>query len=304
MFRCIVRNYSTPRVVHSIKEYRELRETWYRQGKVVGFVPTMGALHEGHTSLAGLARQESDVVVASIFVNPAQFAPTEDLAKYPRTLDQDVELLKQVNTDVVFVPSVQEMYPAGINLNVKEQVGTFVSVQGKSHQMEGSIRPHFFRGVATVVTKLFNIIQPTKAFFGQKDVQQCSVIRSMVRDLHFPIEIVVGETIREADGLAKSSRNRYLSPEERALAPILYQGMKAAIALFEKGETDRATLLEACKQVILTKPVNLEYLSLAEPMSLTEVQKVESGAILSGAVKIGTTRIIDNVLLGMKKQQL
>jgi pantoate--beta-alanine ligase len=264
----------------------------------------MGALHNGHISLAKIAKSQCDIVVASIFVNPAQFGPTEDLDKYPRTLDQDVELLTQAKTDVVFAPSVNEMYPAGITLQVKDQIGTFVTVQGKSHQMEGSIRPHFFRGVATVVTKLFNISQPTKAFFGQKDVQQCSVIRTMVRDLHFSLQVIVCDTVRESDGLAMSSRNRYLNPQERALAPILYHGMKASIQLFEKGECNREVLLRACQEVIETKPVKLEYLSLAEPFGLSEVSVVENGAILSGAIKIGNTRIIDNVLLGIKSVSL
>ncbi|KAJ3273263.1 pantothenate synthase [Terramyces sp. JEL0728] len=295
---------SRPKVVHTIKEYQQLRNEWYRQGKTVGFVPTMGALHTGHTSLAELAKSNCDVAVASIFVNPAQFAPHEDLNKYPKTLESDLDLLAKVNTNVVFVPSVAEMYPAGIPLQVDQQAGTFVQVLGKSHQMEGSIRPHFFRGVATVVTKLFNIIQPTHAFFGQKDVQQCSVVRTMVRDLHFNLKIVVAETKRELDGLAMSSRNRYLSPQERELAPILYKGMQAAIAAFGAGVRDRKELIRKAEQVILQeKNIKLEYLSIAEPLSLTEVETVgKEGAILSGAIKVGNTRIIDNVLLGMEKE--
>ncbi|KAI8899339.1 Pantoate-beta-alanine ligase [Globomyces pollinis-pini] len=303
------RTYSSqsPVVVHTIAEYKQLRNDWYRKGLSVGFVPTMGALHEGHASLAELAKLNCDVVVASIFVNPAQFAPTEDLDKYPRTLDTDVALLGSKKTNVVFVPSVSEMYPAGIPLHVDKQVGSFVTVLGKSHQMEGSIRPHFFRGVATVVTKLFNIIEPTHAFFGQKDVQQCSVIRTMVRDLHFPIQIVVGDTIRESDGLAKSSRNRYLSPKERAIAPALYAGMKASVQAYQAGVRDRKLLIQAAELIIAEKSGGLkpEYLSIAEPFSLNEVDVVDDkGAILSGALRIGTTRIIDNVLLGMDGKQL
>ena len=187
---------STLRVVKKISDYRDLRMDWYRQGLSVGFVPTMGALHNGHASLASHARKQCDIVVASIFVNPAQFAPHEDLSKYPRTFENDLIILGKVGVDIVFAPEVSEMYPKGIPLQVDQQVGTFVTVQGKSHQMEGSIRPHFFRGVATVVSKLFNITQPTKAFFGQKDVQQCSVVRSLVRDMHYPIQVVVGPTIR------------------------------------------------------------------------------------------------------------
>lgn len=236
-------------------------------------------------------------------MNPAQFAPHEDLAKYPKTLDGDVKLLAERDTDIIFAPSVAEMYPQGIPLEVSKQSGTFVSVHGKSHQMEGSIRPHFFRGVATVLTKLFNIIQPTKAYFGQKDVQQCSVVRTMVRDLFFPIDVVVGETIREPDGLAMSSRNRYLSPQDRELAPILYKGMQASVKAFESGITDRKDLIRACEDIIKAKNVKLEYISIAEPFSLTEVDTVES-AILSGAIKVGNTRIIDNVLLGMPPSKL
>jgi pantoate--beta-alanine ligase len=254
--------------------------------------------------LAELARKECDIVVCSIFVNPAQFAPTEDLSKYPRTFENDVQMLQKSNVDVVLAPNVNEMYPAGIPLVVSQQTGTFVTVQGKSHQMEGSIRPHFFRGVATVVTKLFNIVQPTKAYFGQKDVQQCSVVKTMCRDLHFPIDIIVGDIIREADGLAKSSRNRYLNDSERKIAPALYSGMKETVKLFNSGVRDRNSLLRACKDKIHSLGGDLEYLSLADPIDLREVEMVASGAILSGAIKVGTTRIIDNVLLGIDKNSL
>ncbi|KAJ3279612.1 hypothetical protein HK104_001303 [Borealophlyctis nickersoniae] len=265
----------------------------------------MGALHEGHLSLARLARKQCDQVVASIFVNPAQFAPTEDLSKYPRTLERDIEMLTEAGVDVVFLPSVPEMYPNGIPLDVKVQQGTFVEVKGKSHQMEGSIRPHFFRGVATVVTKLFNIIQPTHAFFGQKDAQQCAVVRSMVRDLWIPTTIVVGATVRERDGLAMSSRNRYLSDEERAVAPVLYKGLSAGLDAYEKGVKERGDLMEVVEKVVSAEPrVRLEYLSLANPFSLVEESSVGTeGAILSGAIRVGNTRIIDNVLLGVSTQK-
>ncbi|KAI8912305.1 hypothetical protein DFJ77DRAFT_501867 [Powellomyces hirtus] len=293
---------SSPRIITTIAEYRAVRQHWQREGKSVGFVPTMGALHAGHVSLAKLARQQCDKVVASIFVNPAQFAPTEDLAKYPRTQERDVEMLAEQGVDVIFIPAVKEMYPAGIVLDVSDQRGTFVEVKGKSHQMEGSIRPHFFRGVATVVTKLFNIMQPTKAYFGQKDAQQCAVIRSMVRDLFVPTEIVVGETMREKDGLAMSSRNRYLSPEERAIAPVLYKALSAGAAAFhEKGITRKDELVAIAKGIIETQEgVHLEYLSLADPFSLEELDSIGlNGAIFSGAVRVGKTRIIDNCLLGV-----
>ena len=288
------------RVVRSIAEYRSLRSEWYRNGYTVGMVPTMGALHAGHASLASQARQECDKVVATVFVNPAQFAPHEDLSKYPRTEEADIALLASKGVDVVLFPTVDEMYPAGITLKVADQVGTFVTVQGKSHQMEGSIRPHFFRGVATVVTKLFNIVQPTFAYFGQKDVQQCSVVKSMTRDLLVPTAIRVCATIREEDGLAMSSRNRFLSPSERAIAPILYKGMQAAVTAYDSGTVSRKELVQAIERIVATKECKLEYISIADPFYLGELDVVgKEGAILSGAIKVGHTRIIDNVLLGM-----
>ncbi|KAJ3050543.1 pantothenate synthase [Rhizophlyctis rosea] len=263
----------------------------------------MGALHEGHLSLA---RSQNDKVVASIFVNPAQFAPHEDLSKYPRTVERDIEMLGKEGVDAVFLPSVEEMYPAGIVLDVKDQQGTFVEVKGKSHQMEGQIRPHFFRGVATIVTKLFNITLPTRAYFGQKDAQQCAVIRSMVRDLWMPLSIIVAPTIRESDGLAMSSRNVYLSPSEREAAPILYKALSEGVNLFQSGERRRSELISAVEEVVKGEErVQLEYLSLADPFLLGEVDVVQDGvgAIFSGAVKVGKTRIIDNVLLGIGREQ-
>ncbi|KAJ3106419.1 hypothetical protein HDU97_006404 [Phlyctochytrium planicorne] len=258
------------------------------------------------TNDARHARQGSDVVVASIFVNPAQFAPTEDLGKYPRTMEQDISLLQKVGTDVIFAPEVKEMYPSGIVLDVSQQSGTFVEVKGKSHQMEGMIRPHFFRGVATVVTKLFNIIQPTKAFFGQKDGQQCAVVRSMVRDLFIPTEVVICETIREPDGLAMSSRNRYLSEKDRNAAPILYKGLEAAQKQYLAGERRTSVLVDTAKAIIATEPhVKLEYVSIANPFSLAEEEVIgDDGGMMCGAVKVGATRIIDNVLLGVEVQKL
>ncbi|KAJ3117611.1 hypothetical protein HDU96_006209 [Phlyctochytrium bullatum] len=236
------------------------------------------------------AKRGCDVVVSSIFVNPAQFAPTEDLDKYPRTLESDMALLSKENVDVVFVPTVREMYPAGIVLNVQQQQGTFVEVKGMSHQL----------GVATVVTKLFNVVQPDKAYFGQKDGQQCAVIRSMVRDLLMPIDIRVCQTIRESDGLAMSSRNRYLSEQDRKAAPVLYRALDAARKRFEAGERRSKTLVDIAKEVIASEPhVTLEYVSVNHSLSLEESEFVgEDGAMISGAVKVGKTRIIDNILVG------
>ncbi|KAI8616465.1 hypothetical protein BC830DRAFT_1117974 [Chytriomyces sp. MP71] len=291
-----------PRIINSITEYRALRNEWLMQGKSIGFVPTMGALHKGHLSLAKTAKAECDIVVASIFVNPAQFAPTEDLDRYPRTFDSDVDLLSTVGCDAVFSPAVQEMYPAGITLDVKRQSGAFVEVLGKSHMLEGSVRPHFFRGVATIVTKLFNVIQPHKAFFGQKDGQQCAVIRTMARDLLIPTEIIVCRTVREADGLAMSSRNRYLNPAERDLAPVLYKALHEAEKLYLQGERDANTLRTTAMTVLEASGAPIEYLSVANSLTLEEEQGLvgADGAMISGAVKIGKTRIIDNVLLGVE----
>ncbi|KAI8853208.1 hypothetical protein BC829DRAFT_383090 [Chytridium lagenaria] len=213
-------------------------------------------------------------------------------------MEQDVKLLSQEGVDV--------MYPAGIVLDVSQQQGTFVEVKGMSHQMEGSIRPHFFRGVATVVTKLFNIVQPTRAYFGQKDGQQCAVVRSMVRDLLVPTEVVICETIRERDGLAMSSRNRYLSEKDRAAAPILYKALETARLMFLAGEKNVNVLIDAAKAVIATEShVKLEYVSIANPFNLTEEHVVgPDGGLMCGAVKVGATRIIDNVLLGVHVEQL
>ncbi|KAI8807331.1 hypothetical protein BJ742DRAFT_813343 [Cladochytrium replicatum] len=324
-------------VVETIAAYRALRNKWYREGKSVGFVPTMGALHEGHVSLVKLAKSQCDVTVSTIFVNPAQFAPHEDLSKYPRTLEGDLMQLAEVGCNIVVVPSVEEMYPAGITLNVAEQTGSFVDVLGLSHQMEGSIRPHFFRGVATIVTKLFNLIDPTTAYFGQKDAQQCVVIRALARDLLFPVNVRVGATVREVDGLAMSSRNRYLGPVQRSrIAPSLYKALLAGKAVFDKEVASgrpvaRESILAAAKSVVddvkkevealrrspdvskddqlegglddLTK-VELEYLSIASPHKLVELERLgteeNKTAIFSGALRIGKTRIIDNILLGME----
>ncbi|KAJ1558856.1 hypothetical protein HK096_001311 [Nowakowskiella sp. JEL0078] len=293
-------NNSSLTVVESAKDYRDLRLRWYKDAKTVGFIPTMGALHEGHLDLVSQARQRCDIVVSSIFVNPAQFSPTEDLSRYPRTLDNDLALLHSRNCDVVFYPSVDEMYPAGINLDVSKQFGS-----------EGSIRPHFFRGVATVVSKLFNVIQPTHAYFGQKDAQQCVVVRRMIQDLLFPIELVVGDTVRETDGLAMSSRNRYLNPDERRVAPLLYQALSAGLKVYElemaRGikRIKRETVLNAAYNVLDEGLANsgvtteLQYLSLADNKSLSEVNYVEpkEQILFSGALKIGKTRIIDNILI-------
>ncbi|RKP36017.1 pantothenate synthase [Dimargaris cristalligena] len=288
-------------VFHRIAELRAWRREQVLQGRTIGFVPTMGALHEGHLNLVRAARSSCDRVVVSIFVNPAQFAPHEDLHAYPRTLDRDVALLTSASAHVVFAPTVAEMYPSGITLDVQAQRGTFLEVLGKSHQMEGDPRPHFFRGVATVVLKLLNAVQPDRAYFGQKDAQQCVVVKTMVRDLLLPVEIVTVPTTRAANQLALSSRNKYLSPDQIPAALTLQRSLAAAQALYEQqGERNREALLGAAQRVFDDQPdAQLEYLSLAHPETLDELEQIgEDGAIISGAFRVGSARLIDNILLG------
>ncbi|ORX52222.1 Pantoate-beta-alanine ligase [Piromyces finnis] len=287
-------------VFHDVEEYRKTWLNWRKAGEVIGFIPTMGCLHDGHISLVKAAQKQCSKIVVSIFVNPSQFSPDEDYDAYPRTVDNDVELLKKNNVDAVFVPSVNTMYPSGITMDVDKQEGAFVEALGVSHQMEGKFRPHFFRGVCTVVCKLFNIVRPDKTFFGQKDIQQTVVLRRMVRDLFLPLEFIVVPIYRQEDGLAMSSRNRYLSEEQRKISCVFSQALLKAKALFEQGTRDRATLIKVATETIeAEKSVRLEYLSLAHPTTLEELDTIgEDGAILSGAMYVGTTRLIDNVTLG------
>jgi pantoate--beta-alanine ligase len=251
-----------------------------------------------------IAKKHCDRVVVSIFVNPAQFAPHEDFNKYPRTLDNDVALLAAQGCDAVFAPSASEMYPSGITQDRSKQVGTFIEVLGLSHQLEGSIRPDHFRGVATVVMKLFNAVQPDIAVFGQKDAQQCVVLRRMMRDLLMNMDMIVGATLREKDGLAMSSRNRYLSPNEREIAPILYEALMAGKkCVDEGGETRRSKILAVAQDVIAREPsVELQYLSLASPTDLSELDTISPGhgAIFSVAIRLGNTRLIDNLLINCR----
>ncbi|KAI9506962.1 pantoate-beta-alanine ligase [Coemansia spiralis] len=293
-------------VLHTVQQVRQWHSEQKSQGRRIGFVATMGALHDGHLSLVSAAAQRSDSVVVSIFVNPAQFAPHEDLDKYPRTLDQDIEKLKTTSVSpeplriAVFAPSVAEMYPRGISTHRDKQRGTFVEVLGLSEMLEGGTRPHFFRGVATVVSKLFHIVMPDITVFGQKDVQQCCVVRAMVTDLHFPLTLVVAPTVRDKDdGLALSSRNVYLTSEQRARAPAFYRGMCYARDLYNSGITDREALIAAVRQEAQKGGLDIEYISLTSPDDLSEIQEVkDGGAVLSGAWRMGSTRLIDNILLG------
>lgn len=268
----------------------ELRSARLLLDGKLGFVPTMGYLHEGHLSLARRARSECDYVAASIFVNPAQFGPNDDLSKYPRDLERDLRLLEEAGVDLVWTPTPEIMYPPGFQ--------TWVEVQEMTRPLEGAMRPGHFRGVTTVVAKLFNAVQPHKAYFGQKDAQQVAVIRQMVRDLNFPIEIIVCPTVREPDGLAMSSRNVYLDPEQRKAATVLYRALSAAKSAYEKGERDAEKLRSRMKEVIGREPLaHMQYVSCADYDTLWELEKVTGKTLLSMAVFIGKTRLIDNFVL-------
>ncbi|HEU5452954.1 MAG TPA: pantoate--beta-alanine ligase [Terriglobales bacterium] len=261
-----------------------------RQGKRLAFVPTMGALHEGHLSLVRMARGQAQVVAVSIFVNPLQFGPNEDLAKYPRTFERDRQLLEAEGVELLFAPTVEEMYP-------KDSV-TYVTVEGLSERLCGRSRPGHFRGVTTVVAKLFDIVQPDLAIFGQKDAAQVAILRRMVRDLDFPVQIVVGPTVREADGLALSSRNAYLNPAQRKQALVLHRALMRVQTMSDTGVHEAAKLAEAGRQIIAEEPaVRLDYFEVVDPDSLEPVQDTARGALVAVAAFVGTTRLIDNVVL-------
>jgi pantoate--beta-alanine ligase len=257
----------------------------------VGFVPTMGYLHAGHISLAERARTECASVVASIFVNPTQFGPSEDLAKYPRDLPRDLDLLEAAGVDLVWTPALEVVYPPGFQ--------TWVTVEALTMPLEGAQRPGHFRGVTTVVAKLFNAVGPQKAYFGQKDAQQAAVIRRMTKDMDFPIEIIVCPTVREEDGLAMSSRNTYLNPEERKAATVLFRALSAAKTAFEKGEHDAEALRRIMTEIVNAEPLaRLQYVSCADYDTLEELSQVTGKSLLSMAVFVGKTRLIDNFVIG------
>jgi pantoate--beta-alanine ligase len=275
------------RVVESIAELRESRRQFTGS---VGFVPTMGYLHEGHLALVRQARNENSAVVASIFVNRTQFGPSEDLASYPRDLERDLKLLDEENTDVVFVPWDEEMYPPAFS--------SWVDVEKVTERLEEASRPGHFRGVATVVAKLFNIVQPARAYFGQKDAQQAIVIKRMVADLNMDLEIVVVPTVRENDGLAMSSRNTYLNPEERQAATILFKALTLAKELWQGGERDADKIRHQMASLIRKEPLaRIDYVSIADATTLEELEAVDRPALASLAVRIGKARLIDNMLL-------
>lgn len=267
---------------------RELRA----EGKRIGFVPTMGALHEGHLSLMSIAREMSDCVIASVFVNPAQFGPMEDFDKYPRDLARDAELAFTRGVDFMFAPAPEDMYPEGF--------ATYVMVEGLSEKVEGASRPGHFRGVTTIVAKLFNIIQPHFAYFGRKDAQQVVIIKRMARDLAMDVEIVVGPTVREEDGLALSSRNVYLSSGERKAATVLRRALERCRAMANSGERDAGRLVASMRGVIESEPVaRIDYIAITDTERLDPVDVIQPDkpALVSLAVFIGTTRLIDNVVL-------
>jgi pantoate--beta-alanine ligase len=256
----------------------------------LGLVPTMGALHEGHLSLVRAAKAQCDAAAVSIFVNPTQFSPTEDLAKYPRQFDQDCRLLEKEGVDILFAPPVEEIYPCG--------AVTWVLVEGLSEKLDGRSRPGHFRGVTTIVAKLFHIIEPVAAFFGQKDAAQLAVIRRMVRDLNFPVEIVACPIVRESDGLAMSSRNAYLNREERARALVLPRSLQEARQRFQAGERIAAKLISAGKEILAHEPqVRLDYLEIVDPDTLEPVERISQETLVAVAAYVGSTRLIDNIVL-------
>lgn len=273
-------------LVHTISDLRKYISALPRP---LGLVPTMGFLHEGHLALVRRARAECAAVGVSIFVNPAQFGPQEDLTRYPRDLERDLRMLEPAGADIVWAPEIEEMYPPGYQ--------TCITVEETAQPLEGAVRPGHFRGVATVVAKLFNAFSPDRAYFGQKDAQQAAVIRRMALDLNFPLEIVVCPTVRESDGLAMSSRNTYLQPEERRAAIVLYRALSAAQAASRSGEQDAEKLRALMHQYLGAEPrAQTEYVSVADPDTLQELERVDRNALLSMAVRIGKTRLIDNFI--------
>ena len=279
------------KIVETIEEVRKQVKEWKKQGLTVGLVPTMGYLHEGHQSLMEAARKENDKVVVSIFVNPMQFGPTEDLAEYPRDLDHDAKLCEKVGVDLIFHPEPEEMY--------QPDFCSFVDMTGLTEGLCGKTRPIHFRGVCTVVNKLFNIVQPNKAYFGQKDGQQLAVIRRMVRDLNMDIQIVGCPIIREEDGLAKSSRNTYLSAEERKAALILSKTIAFGKEL-AKTEKDAKKVIAAMKEKIETEPLaKIDYVEAVDAISMQPAETLEGECMLAMAVYIGKTRLIDNTLINV-----
>jgi pantoate--beta-alanine ligase len=278
------------KIIRSLTAMVAWSERLVRQGVRIGLVPTMGALHEGHRALIRAARLRCDALVVSIFVNPTQFGPQEDLAKYPRPISQDRALCRKEGVDICFEPTIEAMYPSGFQ--------TMVTLPAIARWWEGEVRPHHFSGVATVVTKLFGIVHPQISLFGQKDFQQSTLVRQLVKDLNLGVEIIVCPTVREADGLAMSSRNVYLSPDERKRAVTLYKSLLAGAEVIQRGVTNGATIQEAMVQVIKDEPaMTIDYLAVCDPHRLEPLSAVTSRVVLLGAVRIGSVRLIDNLLV-------
>ena len=279
-----------PQILTTIPGIRAASRAARGVGQRIGLVPTMGALHEGHLSLVRAAKAQTDFVIVTIFVNPLQFGPKEDLSKYPRMFERDCALLEKEGVDVIFAPSVEEMYPGG--------AVTFVHVEGLSDRLDGVSRPGHFRGVTTVVSKLFHIAEPDQAFFGQKDAAQVAIIKRMVRDLDMAVEIVVCPIVREPDGLAMSSRNAYLDATQHKQALVLSRALSRVEALFRRGERDARLLISAGQEVLRSEPeVRPDYLSIVDPDSLEPVEQASPGSLAAVAAYVGTTRLIDNAIL-------
>ena len=282
------------KVVKTIQSVRRLVKAARKKGKTVGFVPTMGALHTGHISLIKAAKKQCDFIVVSIFVNPTQFGPLEDFQKYPRPLKKDLAICKNNGVDVVFAPSTEEMYP--------ERNLSWVDVEKIAEGLCGHFRPGHFRGVSTVCTKLFNIVQPDIAFFGQKDAQQAIVLKRMVSDLNMPLKIVVCLTIREKSGLAVSSRNQYLGEKEKAAAACIYKALEKCQQMVGDGIRDTSRLVNQMKEVFFEEPsISIEYISIVDADNLEPLEKIEKKAIVAIAVHIGPTRLIDNIIVDTGK---
>ncbi|MBA7486030.1 Pantothenate synthetase [subsurface metagenome] len=282
-------------VAETIKSVRRLVKAARSKGNKIGLVPTMGALHIGHICLIEKAVKGSDFVVVSIFVNPTQFGPGEDFEKYPRSFESDLEICRKAGVDVVFAPSPQEMY--------KKENLTWVNVEKLTEPLCGRSRPRHFRGVTTVCAKLFNIVEPDVAYFGQKDAQQAIVIKRMVADLNMPLEIVVCPTVREPDGLAVSSRNKYLSEQQRKDATCIYKSLKKCESLVEAGTTDSKTIIGEMKQILnQVSSIEIEYISIVDAESLQELERIAGKALAAVAVKIGSARLIDNIIVDAGRQ--
>ena len=279
------------KTVTRVADLRSALAGFREKGQRVGFVPTMGALHAGHLALLGHARRNAGKVVVSVFVNPRQFGPGEDFDRYPRDLEGDSEKLREAGVDLLFAPTVDEMYPDGF--------ATTVHVAGVSEGMEGARRPGHFDGVATVVARLLGLVLPDVAVFGQKDAQQCAVVMRLVKDLGLPVEVLVAPTVRESDGLAMSSRNAYLAPEERKAAPALFRALLVAQLVHELGEKKAEKILKAFRLALETEPrIALDSVDLVDAATMRPVEKVDRPVLLAAAVKVGRTRLIDNVVVG------